>query len=80
MRVHVEGAASLGMLTEWLTERGWPVVDAAGSEAEVLVPWEKDEFAAALELRAALAAWQSAHGGTTVSVDDHVWIGGGAAR
>jgi hypothetical protein len=80
MRVHVGEAAQLATLANWLADRGWPVVDAAGVEAEVLVPWEEDEFAAALKLRVDVAAWQAANGGAQVSVDDHVWVDAGSAR
>jgi hypothetical protein len=73
MRVKVDDAAVLTALAAWLAERGWPVADATGGEAVVLVPWEQDEFAAALKLRADLAVWRSAHGGTPVSVDEHLW-------
>ena len=72
MRVQVEDAALLTGLTGWLAERGWPVVDASGREAVVLLPWEQDEFAAALKLRADLAVWQASHG-AHACVDDHVW-------
>lgn len=34
---------------------------------------EQDEFAAALKLRNDAAVWQTAHGGVSVSVDEHVW-------
>jgi hypothetical protein len=72
MRVQVEDQALLSGLTGWLAERGWPVAEASGHEAVVLLPWEQDEFAAALRLRADLAVWQAAHG-AQASVDDHVW-------
>jgi hypothetical protein len=72
MRVQVEDEALLAGLTGWLGERGWPVVEASGHEAVVLLPWEQDEFAAALRLRADLAVWQAAND-SRASVDAHVW-------
>ena len=74
MRVHVEDADQLGALAEWLAERGWPVVPADATDADVLVPWDRDEFAAALALRADVLAWRATHGGATVSVDEDVWM------
>ncbi len=73
MRVQVESPAQLVSLTEWLFARGWPVVEPGDCDAEILVPWDQDEFAAALKLRADVAAWRAAHGGTPVSVDAQLW-------
>jgi hypothetical protein len=76
MRVQVHDAAMLPDLAGWLAERGWPVVDAHGSDAEVLLPWDQDEFAAALKLRADLAVWRAAHAGEQVELDGHLWAAG----
>jgi len=76
MRVQVHDAAVLPDLAGWLAERGWPVVDADGSGAEVLLPWDQDEFAAALKLRADLAVWRATHAGEPVELDDHLWASG----
>jgi hypothetical protein len=73
MRVQVRDAEVLPALTEWLAARGWPVAEAAGCETDVLVPWEQDEFAAALRLRADLAVWCASHGGEPVELDAHLW-------
>jgi len=73
MRVHVEDTAQLPALSAWLSERGWPVVDVDDAEADVLLPWEQDEFAAALRLRNEVAVWSAAHGSSRVSVDRDVW-------
>ena len=72
MRVQVEDQALLAGLTGWLAERGWPVADRLRARGSGPLPWEQDEFAAALRLRADLAVWQAAHG-VQASVDDHVW-------
>jgi hypothetical protein len=74
MRVHVEDASLLGPLAGWLSARGWPVVEAESTDADVLVPWDRDEFAAALALRADILAWRTANGGAPVSVDHDVWV------
>jgi hypothetical protein len=47
-----------------------------GSDAEVLLPWDQDEFAAALKLRADLAVWRAAHAGEQVELDGHLWAAG----
>ena len=80
MHVKADDAAALALLAEWLSQRGWPVVDAAGTDAEVLLPWDRDEFSAALELRAQVVAWGATHPGVHVSVDDHLWVAGAPAR
>ena len=80
MRVQTDDTAALATLVDWLAGRGWPVVDAAGPRADVLVPWDQDEFAAALRLRADLAVWRAAHADVQVSVDDDVWVAAAAAR
>src|SRR5689334_9671201 len=77
MRVQADDAALLATLADWLTARGWPVADVGGTEAEVLVPWDEDEFAAALRLRCDVTVWREAHAGA-VSVDRDRW--GAAAR
>ena len=74
MRVHVEDASILEPLAGWLAARGWPVVDAEATDADVLVPWDRDEFAAALALRSDVLAWRAAHDGVSVSVDADVWL------
>ncbi len=74
MRVQVDDAALLDALAEWLEERGWPVVEIGEADAEVLVPWDRDEFAAALTLRADVSAWRAAHGDVPASVDEDVWV------
>jgi hypothetical protein len=77
MRVQLEDAALLAALTEWLSKRGWSVVEAGETGetgVEVLIPWDQDEFAAALRLRGELAAWRTAHGAGPVSVDGNVWM------
>jgi hypothetical protein len=74
MRIHVEDASLLEPLAGWLAARGWPVVDAKATDADVLVPWDRDEFEAALTLRADVLAWRAAHDGATVSVDEDVWM------
>lgn len=70
MRVQADDAKLLADLTEWLEARGWPVT----TDADVLVPWDEDEFAAALSLRADVLAWGAAHDGAAVSVDADVWL------
>ena len=72
MRVQADDAALLATLADWLTARGWPVADVDGTEAEVLVPWDEDEFAAALRLRSDVSAWQATHTGV-VTVDRDRW-------
>jgi hypothetical protein len=73
VHVQVEDAALLGALAEWLAAHGWPVVEHGTADVDVLVPWDEDEFAAALKLRADLLVWRAAHGGAAASVDDDVW-------
>jgi len=73
MRVQADDAALLATLADWLAARGWPVADVGGTEAEVLVPWDEDEFAAALRLRSDLSAWRAAHGAGEVTVDRDRW-------
>jgi len=72
MHVQAEDAAVLATLADWLTARGWPVADVGGTEAEVLVPWDEDEFAAALRLRCDVTVWQAGHAGA-VTVDRDRW-------
>ena len=74
MRVHVEDADQLSALAEWLAGRGWPTVPADATDADVLVPWDRDEFAAALALRADVLAWRATHDDAAVSVDADVWV------
>ena len=73
MQVRVEDASLLEALGDWLSERGWPVVQAGPDEVDVLVPWAEDEFAASLRLRGDLAAWRHAHAPVEVTIDRDVW-------
>lgn len=73
MHVEADDEELLSSLTAWLTRRGWPLVAVHGREADVLVPWDEDEFAAALRLRCDVAAWQAAEGAGAVTVDSDVW-------
>jgi len=74
MHVKVEDEELLEELANWLAARGWPLLPVDEADAEVLVPWDQDEFAAALTLRTDVHAWRAAHGGAEVSVDEDVWI------
>jgi len=74
MRVHVDDADQLNALADWLAGRGWPVVPADATDADVLVPWDSDEFAAALNLRTDVLVWRATHGDAAVSVDADVWM------
>ncbi len=49
-------------------------MNAEATDAEVLVPWDQDEFAAALALRADVLAWCAAHDWAHVTVDADVWL------
>jgi len=74
MHVHVDDASLLEPLAGWLSARGWPVVDAHTTDADVLVPWDRDEFEAALSLRVDVLIWRAAHQDASVSVDEDVWV------
>jgi hypothetical protein len=73
MHVEADDEALLASLTAWLETHGWPLVSVDGTEADVLVPWDEDEFAAALRLRCDVAAWQAVEGAGRVTVDRDVW-------
>lgn len=73
MRVQLTDGTQLSDLCAWLSARGWRVASDDEAHAEILIPWEQDEFFAALFLRAEIAAWQAKHTSIRVLVDPEMW-------
>jgi hypothetical protein len=73
MLVHVDDPVEQEALARWLSDRGWSVAEDLDEGLEVLLGWDEDEFAAALRLRADVAAWRVSHETAEVAVDRHVW-------
>jgi hypothetical protein len=67
VRVHVSDASLVGDFCEHLAQHGFVAVEVDEHDADVLIPWEEDEFFAAMKLSFEVSRWQAEH--ASVAVD-----------
>ena len=74
MRISGDDPHAMYTLSEWLSARGWGVRDTGDGERDVLIPWDQDEFTAALFLRSEIDAWGSTSDESgEISLDADLW-------